>query len=142
MTSSFNYTHPRSYQPNFLKGRSHSNSLGYGNKSGVPVAVQQVLTKLDNLKHEIDKLVDAYREKVVKDAQLQWGEVANSIQITFDIDTRKLLVYSDDPIADILEHGTDEFAPAPVIRMAAVRAEHELAPKISKLFGQIGDKNA
>jgi len=109
-------------------------------KPSTPYAVNNLITSLNKVEKAIKAAVRKYQTKVRKEAKYSWGEAAKTINVTFDYDNMVVHITSNHPDADMLEHGSDEFPPSPVIRMAAIKAQEELIPLIKTQLIKIGLK--
>jgi hypothetical protein len=109
-------------------------------KPSTPHAVHHLIVSLNKVEKAIKAAVRAYQRKVRKEAQKSWGDVAKTINVTFDYKTMLVNIYSNHPDADMLEHGSLESPPKPVIRMAAIEAQKDLIPLIKEQFIKIGLK--
>jgi hypothetical protein len=109
-------------------------------KASTPYAVNTLITSLSKVEKAIKAAVRRYQTKVRKEAKASWGDVAKTINVTFDYDTMVVHITSDHPDAELLENGSEEQPPRPVIRMAAIKAQEELIPLIKQQFTKIGLK--
>jgi hypothetical protein len=107
-------------------------------KPRMPWAIHSWITRLEKFNDGIEKAVSKYQEEVRQEAAPNWGEVASTIVVEFDKKTMTVNIYSPHPDATHLEYGTPEVPPAPVIRMAAIRAQEKLIPFIKEEFAKIG----
>ena len=109
-------------------------------KPSTPHAVHNLTSSLSKVEKAIKAAVRKYQTKVRKEAKDSWGEAASSINVTFDYDTMVVHITSSHPDADMLENGSDNSPPKPVIRMAAIRAQEQLIPLITAHLVKVGLK--
>ena len=109
-------------------------------KPSTPHAVHNLTSSLSKVEKAIKAAVRKYQTMVRKEAKDSWGEAASSINVTFDYDTMVVHITSSHPDADMLENGSDNSPPKPVIRMAAIRAQEQLIPLITAHLVKVGLK--
>ena len=107
-------------------------------KPSTPHAVNSLIEKLEKIDSIIDEAVKEYRKLIVEEARIQWGDLADTIMVSFNKDTMEVTVYSSATDSHYLEYGTPEITPSPVIRMAAINAQQNLVPLIKKRLSKIG----
>ena len=124
-----------------MPGKSASTS-SYRSKTkpSTPHAVHNLTSSLSKVEKAIKAAVRKYQTKVRKEAKDSWGEAASSINVTFDYDNMVVHITSSHPDADMLENGSDNSPPKPVIRMAAIRAQEQLIPLITAQLVKVGLK--
>lgn len=132
----------RIFKPTYAKGSRQPNFLSFEDRGGMPHAVNNIINTFENLEKAIQKSVVKYQKKVRKNAAAQWGDVASTIMVEFNPSTMSIEIYSDHPDANLLENGTPDTPPKPVIRVAALRAQDELVPMIKEHFKSMGFDSA
>ena len=124
-----------------MPGKTASTSSYHSKtKPSTPHAVHNLTSSLNKVEKAIKAAVRKYQTKVRKEAKDSWGEAASSINVTFDYDTMIVHITSSHPDADMLENGSDNSPPKPVIRMAAIRAQEQLIPLITAQLVKVGLK--
>lgn len=132
----------RIFRSTYTKGSKQPNFMSFEDRGGMPHAVNNVIKTLENLEKAIQKSVNKYQKKVRKDAAAQWGDVASTIMVKFNPSTLSIDIYSDHPDANLLENGTPDTPPSPVLRVAAIRAQNDLVPLIKEHFKKMGFDSA
>jgi len=107
-------------------------------KPRMPWAVHSLISKLGEFHNAVDRAVAEYQKEVRQDAAADWGDVANTIIVEFDKEKMVVNIHSPHPDATLLEYGTPELPPAPVIRMASIRAQEKLVPLIKEELYKLG----
>lgn len=107
-------------------------------KSGVPHAVNSLVSKLEKIDSVIESAIKEYRHSLVEDARYLWGDVADTIMVSYDKATMEVTIYSNSDDSFLLEYGTPDTPAAPVLRMAAVEAQQKLVPLIKNRLSKLG----
>lgn len=104
---------------------------------GLPAYVGSIFEIQKKLPGIIEKVSKEFQEKIRKDAEPTWGDVAETIFVAFDSGEQTLRVFSTHPDAHRLEYGDIETPPQPILRKFAYSAQNAFANRVSDLIEEM-----